>query len=74
MTRLSRHACSGSTPQGEDVSNDTVEPLFEYARQARALLLVLQLRLQRVNVHRQPAFGHEVAPDVLVGRDPAVTG
>ena len=53
----------------QHVADDLVEPLLEYARQAGPIFFVLQLRLERVDVHRQSALSKEVVPDILVGRD-----
>ena len=63
---------SGPAPHRQHVADDAVETLLEDAREARAILFVLQLRLQRVDVDRQPPLGHEVVPDVLVRRDDVI--
>ena len=56
----------------QDVADDRIEPLLEDAREAGALLFVLQLRLQRIDVDRQPPLGPEVVPDVFIRRDDVV--
>ncbi len=55
--------------QRQHVPDDSAEPLLEDPREPRALLFVLQLGLQRVDVHRQPPFPPEIVPDVFVRGD-----
>ena len=55
--------------QRQHVPDDPAEPLLEDPREPRALLFVLQLGLQRVDVHRQPPFPPEIVPDVFVRGD-----
>ena len=55
--------------QRQHVADHLAEPTVEDRREPRALFLVLELRLERVDVHRQPPFPPEVVPDVLVRGD-----
>jgi hypothetical protein len=68
QTPLAQYAPAGvwDPLQRQHVPDDSVEPLLEDPREPRALLFVLQLGLQRVDVHRQPPFPPEIVPDVFV--------
>ena len=52
----------------QGVADDCLEPGREDAAQPLALELVVELRVERVDVHRQSSLAPQVIPDVLVSR------
>ena len=55
-------------PKRQRVADDRVQTLREDAAQAVALQLVVEARVERIDVHRQLPFAPEVVPDVFVAR------
>ncbi len=52
--------------QRQRVADDRVEPLREDAAQPIAFELVVQTRVERIDVRRQLALAPQVVPDVFV--------
>ena len=57
-----------SRAQRQHVADDRVQPLREDAAQPGALHLVVEPRVERIDVDRQPALAPQVVPGVLVAR------
>ena len=62
---------AASPGERQDPAHDPVEPPIEDAREPRALRLVRELRVERIDVRRQATLAPEVVPDVLVRIDQA---
>ena len=57
-----RRAC-----QRQYVADDAVQPLFEHPAYPFAFERIVEPGVERIDVHRQPAFAPQVVPHVLVG-------
>ncbi len=53
-------------PDRQHVADHAVEPPVEHVAQPRAFQFVVDARIERIDVHGQPAFAPQVVPDVFV--------